>query len=253
MSAKYSQFSIPASDGQLIRGHFHNTGNGCVGVFLHGLLSNCDGTKSTALWHHAELKNRSWIRFDMRAHGISDGVFEEFTISRAMEDVKNVFSLLENRPAVMVGSSMGGWVAAEAALIPELNVCGMVILAPAFGFMGTLFDSAPKSEQEQWRASGEKFFESPYPDSDFVLSYAAVTDSRQYDLFSRPVSYKFPVKILHGALDDVVPPDQSLQFKQHASSSDIEVKIFPDGDHPLSEKIDDLIVAVDQVWPPNPN
>ncbi len=241
-------FSLPAADGQMVRGTYRDTYEGPVGIFLHGLSSDAEGTKSMRLWNQAERLNRSWIRFDMRAHGKSDGKFTEFSISRAIEDTKLVLSLFEGRPKVLVGSSMGGWVASQIALDTRMNVCGTVLIAPAFNFVNGIFLSVSPDEQEQWRESGFKTFESPYPDCDYTMSYAAVLDSLQYDVFSFPVSYNHPVKILHGALDDAVPSDQSLKFKEHADS-EIEVTLLPDGDHRLTDHVDLIESTVNEIWP----
>ncbi|MDE0309168.1 MAG: alpha/beta hydrolase [Acidiferrobacterales bacterium] len=241
-------FSIPARDGQIIRGVYRDTYEGPVGMFLHGLSSDAEGTKSMRLWSQAERLDRSWIRFDMRAHGKSDGDFEEFSISRAIEDTKLALSLFGGRPKVLVGSSMGGWVASQVALDAEVNVCGQVLIAPAFNFMNGIYLSASPEVQEQWRKSGYRTFDDTGPDCSYTIAYAAVLDSLQYDAFSTPLSYNHPVKILHGALDDVVPSGQSLEFRDHADS-DIEVTIFPDGDHRLTDHVDMIEWAVDKIWP----
>ena len=248
MNPKEEAFSIPASDGQMVRGVYRDTGKGPVGVFLHGLQSDADGTKSMELWNQAEQFSRSWIRFDMRAHGKSDGTFEEFSISRAIEDTKLVLSLFADRPKVLVGSSMGGWVGSIVALKAEMNVCGTVLIAPALNFVNGIFLSVSEKERRQWVESGFRIFEGTYPDGDTKLAYATVLDSHQYDLFSVPVCYDHPVKILHGALDDVVPSEQSLNFKAHADSQ-IDVQIVPDGDHRMTDHVELILSAVNEIWP----
>ena len=248
MKTSEFNFSLAAADGQIIRGVYRDTYKGPVGIFLHGLSSDAEGTKSMRLWSQAVQLNRSWIRFDMRAHGKSDGTFPEFNISRAIEDTKLALSLFEGRRKVLVGSSMGGWVASQIALDVAINVCGTVLIAPAFNFVNGIYLSVSPEEQEEWRETGFKTFESPYPDCDYTMSYSAVLDSLQYDVFSFPVSYNHPVKILHGALDDVVPSDQSLDFQIHADS-EIEVSILPDGDHRLTDHADLIESAVNEIWP----
>ena len=241
-------FALPASDGQQVRGVYRDTGEGPVGVFLHGLLSDADGTKSMQLWERAGELNRSWIRFDMRAHGKSDGDFTEFTISRAIEDTKLVLSQFEDRPKLLVGSSMGGWVSSLVALEQELNICGTILIAPAFNFMQQIYLGCGVEEQMKWRKSGFKTFESPHMESDFTLSYAAVEDSRQHDVFKLPMTYNHPLKIFHGRLDDVVPSTQSQFFKVRVGSL-LEVTIIPEGDHRLTDHMDLIEDAIDEIWP----
>ena len=243
-------FAVEAADGQFVRGTYRDTGAGPVGMFLHGLLSDAAGDKSMSLWHLAEAKNRSWVRFDMRAHGQSDGTFDEFTISRAMEDVKLIFGLFPSRPKLLVGSSMGGWVGAQLATEHSLQICGVVLIAPAFSFMEQLYQSVSPSEQQQWLDNGSWHFDSEGMDDGFSLTYKAVADARQYDLLNKPVEYGCPVRILHGRLDDVVPADQSVTFSNRLSAhSDIEVDILPQADHRLSGHVEYITEKVNDIWP----
>ncbi len=248
MTTEIKDFAISAPDGQLIRGVCRDTGSGPIGVFLHGLLSEADGTKSMHLWNEAVRMNRSWIRFDMRGHGKSDGRFEEFKISRALEDSKLVLSKFSNRPKILVGSSMGGWTAAQVALDAEMKIAGIVILAPAFGFIHQIYDSLNPEEQQSWKESRIKRFESPEMEEDFSLSYDAVIDSRLNNPFTASVQYRHPVHIIHGSLDDVVPVKQSIAFKKHVSSK-VELNVIQDGDHRLTDHIDVITKAVDDLWP----
>ncbi len=250
MAVSVEQFALPAQDGQIIRGVYRDTGAGAVGMFLHGLLSDAQGDKSMTLWNEAERNNRSWIRFDMRAHGKSDGTFDEFTISRALEDVRAVFGIFPDRPKFLVGSSMGGWVAAQLATDAALNIGGAVLIAPAFSFMHQLFQSLKSEEQHQWKNQGYWNFDGDGIENGFALSYDAVTDSIQYDLLGQAATFDCPVRILHGRLDDVVPANQSQKFMELLpAQTDIEVNILPDADHRLTGHIDYIIEQVNEIWP----
>lgn len=250
MNTVTQSFSIQAQDGQSVRGVYRDTGKGAVGIFLHGLLSDAEGDKSMSLWHQAESSNRSWIRFDMRAHGKSDGSFDQFNISRALEDTKLVMGMFPDRPKILVGSSMGGWVAAQLAADSSLNITGVVLIAPAFSFITQLFASLDPAQQQQWANQGSWAFESDSMDEGFTLSYASVLDAKQYDLLNQAIEYECPVRILHGRLDDVVPADQSIIFANGLSgNTDIEVKILPEADHRLSGHVEQILQKVDEIWP----
>ena len=250
MNASVTSFELTCRDGQMIRGVAHDTGSGAVGLFLHGLLSDAEGDKSMTLWHEAQKHHRSWVRFDMRAHGQSDGTFDEFTISRALEDTQLVCDMFPDRPKILVGSSMGGWVAAQLGTNRALSIAGVVLIAPAFSFMEQLFQSLEPEQQQQWISQGSWTFDGDGIDGGFALSHAAVVDSRPYDLLENPVSYNCPVRILHGQLDDVVPAKQSLDFEQRLpAQTDIEVQILPNADHRLTGHITYITDAVDRIWP----
>ncbi len=250
MDATTKSFALPASDGQLIRGISRDSGSGPVGVFLHGLLSDAEGDKSMTLWNEAIRLGRSWVRFDMRAHGKSDGTFDEFAISRALEDVRLVFQLFPNRPKILIGSSMGGWVAAQLATENKLNIAGTVLIAPAFSFMMQLFHSVSPEQRQQWTDQGSWTFEGDGLEDDFALSYEAVVDSKQYHLLGRAVDFRCPVRILHGKLDDVVPASQSVEFlNRMPAHTDVELEILPNADHRLTGHIEDIVNKVNEIWP----
>lgn len=250
METTINPFALPAQDGQLVRGIYRDTGVGAVGLFLHGLLSDAEGDKSMSLWQQAESSNRSWIRFDMRAHGKSDGSFDQFNISRALEDAKLVMGLFPGRPKILVGSSMGGWVAAQLATDLSLSIAGAVLIAPAFSFMVQLFGSLEQAQQQQWADQGFWRFESDDLDNGFDLSHDAVADSEQYDLLRQGIEYECPIRILHGRLDDVVPADQSIIFAEGLpDNTDIEVDILPEADHRLTGHVGYILEKVDEIWP----
>jgi len=243
-------FELTVSDGQRVRGTYCDTQSGAVGLFLHGLLSDAAGDKSMTLWNEAQACQRSWVRFDMRAHGQSDGTFDEFTLSRALEDTRAVLDLFPNRPKILVGSSMGGWVAAQLASEAGLSIAGAVLIAPAFSFMEQLFQSLDASQQRQWTKQGFWTFEGAGLEEGFSLSYDALVDSRQYDLLGQPIQYNCPIRILHGKLDDVVPPTQSLKFMQHVpKTTDIEVDLLGKADHRLTGHIHCISEKINEIWP----
>ena len=97
-------FSVVADGDQSVRGYFHDSGSGPVGVFLHGFRSHCNGEKSLAVARHAIDKGRSWARFDMRGHGIADGELAEQDISSALADLSAVLEFLPDRPLLLIRS-----------------------------------------------------------------------------------------------------------------------------------------------------
>ncbi len=249
LNAKVNAFALPARDGQLVRGISRDTGVGPVGIFLHGLLSDAEGDKSMALWNQAQKHERSWVRFDMRAHGRSDGTMDEFTISRALEDARLIMNLFPGRPIVLVGSSMGGWVAAELAAERPARIGGAVLIAPAFSFMMQLFHSLNPEQRQLWLSQGSWTFESDGLDYGFTLSYDAVIDSKQYDLLAQTVEFQCPVRILHGRLDDVVPTAQSAEFLSRMTpGANVELDVLPNADHRLSGHVERIIDKTDEIW-----
>lgn len=202
-----------------------------------------------SLWNYAEQCDRSWARFDMRGHGNSDGIFREFTISRALDDCRGIIRLLWNRPIILVGSSMGGWLAAQLATDHLQYVVGAVLIAPAFSFVDQLHASLSVAQQSEFRNKGWWHFEGAGDNPGFDLGYAALEDAKQYDLLTNPPQYDCPIRILHGKLDDVVPYQQSIKFAENLpGGTDIKVDILPEADHRLTGHIDHIKNSVDELW-----
>lgn len=242
-------FAVEVSDGEHVRGSRFDSGQGVVGVFVHGLLSNAMGEKSTSLWEHAKRQNRSWVKFDQRGQGESDGSHHQFRVSRVYADLLQVLEFIgRSRPKFLVGSSLGGWVSACIAQRTELNVQGMLLLAPAFNFVEEIFQWLAPAERATWQKSGRYTLPTPYDEDGFSLAYQVVEDARQFNIFANSVDYPFPVTILHGENDEVVPLELSQRFVQHASSK-IDLTVVPGGDHRLTTEIQTIIEIVDKNWP----
>src|SRR5262249_10693831 len=131
------------------------------GLFwLSGYKSDMKGTKAEALAHWATQTGRACTRFDYSGHGESSGAFTEGTIGRWLEDATAVFEACSRGPQILVGSSMGGWLALllvralrRRAETPAASVAGMVLIAPAVDFTEELmwrrFTPAIKQELEE--------------------------------------------------------------------------------------------------------
>lgn len=121
-------------------------GRGPAVVWLGGLRSDMAGTKAQALADWAQAAGRAYLRFDYFGHGESDGDFRDGTITRWREDALAVLDALVRGPAVLVGSSMGGWLACLAAMARPGRVAAMVLIAPAADFTDKLMEPGLPAE-----------------------------------------------------------------------------------------------------------
>src|SRR5262245_45515342 len=100
-------------------------------VWLGGFRSEMGGTKAQALADWAQRAGRDYLRFDYFGHGASEGRFENGTVSRWRADALAIIDALTNGPLVLVGSSMGGWLACLAAIARPARVKALALIAPA--------------------------------------------------------------------------------------------------------------------------
>lgn len=225
---------------------FRLSGTHPGGVFLHGFRSHCDGEKARALARHAADSGRSWLRYTQRHCAPSSGTFEHFTIGRAICDAVAILDFFQ-QPVVLIGSSLGALVALEAARQRSNLVAGLLLLAPAVRFFERYFLSLPQHEIEQWRKRGTKTFPDSYEGGMFTLGFTFFSDAEKHRA-PGPWNFDFPVSILHGQNDELLPPQDSIDLEQMIRSPIIDLYVVPGGDHRLTDAIPLICRKLDALW-----
>jgi len=229
------------------------------GLFwLGGFKSDMKGTKAVALDEHAAKAGRSCIRFDYSGHGESSEKFEDGTISKWLEDALAVFRNRARGPQIVVGSSMGGWMAlllaralaSDPSLAGNAKLAGLVLIAPAPDFTEELmwknFSEEVRTEIEmkgQWERP------SAYGDDPYPITKKLIDDGRKHLIMGKPIQVKCPVRILQGVLDPDVPWQHAMKLVSCLAQDDVTMTLVKDGDHRLSrpEDIERLLKTVDDL------
>jgi len=224
-------------------------GEGPTVVWLGGFRSDMTGTKAQALAEWALAKRRAYLRFDYFAHGASSGDFLQGTVTRWRADVLAMLDQLTEGPLILVGSSMGGWLACLAALARAGRIAGLVLIAPAADFTERLIWSGMDAEARRAvEENGVWFRPSAYGDP-YPISKALIEDGRRWSILPGPVGITAPVRILQGGDDPDVPWRHALALAEAIESKDLVFTLIRDGDHRLSRPADikRLIAAVQEV------
>ncbi len=209
-------------------------GSGPGVVFLGGFMSDMQGTKALALEAWARTGGRAFLRFDYSGHGQSAGAFTEGCIGDWAEDARAVIEALTEGPQVLVGSSMGGWIAALLSRqIPE-RIAGLVGIAAAPDFTE---DSmwAGFSEAQRARLMGEGLvhlpsdYGEPYP-----ITRRLIEDGRRHLVLRAPLPMPFPVRLLQGEADRDVEMAVALRLFRHIEGEDVRLTIVKGADHRFS-------------------
>jgi pimeloyl-ACP methyl ester carboxylesterase len=225
------------------------------GLFwLSGYKSDMKGTKAEALARWAEEAGRAFVRFDYSGHGESGGAFTDGTIGRWLADGLAVFDACCRGPQILIGSSMGGWLALlivralrQRRQIGPASVAGLVLIAPAVDFTEELmwkrFTPAIKRELEEkgvWARPSEY---SPEP---YLVTRQLIEEGRNHLLLGGMIETGCPVCILQGVEDPDVPWRHAVELVSRLASDDVVLTLVKDGDHRLSrpEDIERLIRAV---------
>ncbi len=234
--------------GEKIRGYFYDTGKGPVGIYLHGFRSHCNGEKALQIAQHAIDMERSWLRFDLRGHGISDGKLCDQVISSGLSDLLRVIDAITDRPLILHASSMGCWISLLAALRRKERISGMMLIAPAFNFVQNNLANLPKPVLEHWQAETYMSFPDAYGEEPYSLRYDIIEDALPFDVLNSEVSLDIPVHIVHGENDPIVPIDNTEKFISHALLPKLSFERIPEGEHRLTDHIPLIISHIDCIW-----
>jgi pimeloyl-ACP methyl ester carboxylesterase len=226
-------------------------------LWLGGFKSDMGGTKAAALDQWANARQRSYVRFDYSGHGESGGKFTDGTIGRWLEESIAVCDAFCRGPQVVVGSSMGGWLALllarelrrrPAADCP-ISIAAMVLIAPAVDFTEELmWKRFPAEVKQKLETDGVWARPSPYSAEPYPITAGLIEEGRRHLLLGGLIETGCPVRILQGIADPDVPWSHAVELVSRLAQDDVVLSLIKDGDHRLSrpEDLERLIAAVSE-------
>lgn len=230
--------SLRAPDGERIA-YVRAAGAAPGVVFLGGFMSDMTGTKATALEAWALERGHAFVRFDYRGHGASVGAFEDGTIGSWLADALAVLDAATEGPQVLVGSSMGGWIALLAALARPDRVAGLLGIAAAPDFTRRMWQHEfGDAERAAIERDGRVTIPSEYDESGYVITRDLLQEAERHILLDQTIALTCPVRLLHGMKDAAVPSETALRIAERLEAEDVEITLVREGDHRLSEPVD---------------
>lgn len=221
-------------------------------VWLPGFMSDMRSSKASALAAWAQREGRALLRFDYSGHGLSQGRFENGIIGQWLEDALAVIRVQSSGPLILVGSSMGAWLAllvarALADLGEAARLHGMVLIAPAVDFTESLmwqrFSPDIRDEIERngvWMRPSD--YGAPYP-----VTRGLIEEGRRHLLLGGPLRSFCPVQILQGMQDRDVPWQHAMALVEHLAADPVAITLVKDGDHRLArpEDVARMLAAIE--------
>lgn len=204
-------------------------------VFLPGYASDMEGTKALALDAFAAAEGVAMLRFDYSGTGSSDGEFEDGTLGGWLEDALHMIDHMIEGPVLLVGSSMGGWIALLAAKHRPERVAGVVGVAAAPDFTDWGYSD---EEKEVLRENGRLEQPNPYGPEPQVTTRIFWQSGEALRLLHEPVAVDCPVRLVHGDADSEVPVEIAMRTLQQLRSADVQLTVVKGAAHRLSERRD---------------
>ena len=224
-------------------------GPGPTLVFLPGYASDMEGTKALALDAFAERRGLAMLRFDYSGTGSSPGEFGEGTLALWLKEALAALDELTEGPVILVGSSMGGWIALHLALLRPERVRALVGIAAAPDFTEWGFTPEQKAALQR---DGRIEEPNPYGPGPSVFTRAFWESGQKLRLLDGAIAIDCPVRLLHGELDSEVPLDVAFRLLRALRSSDVQLNVLKGGGHRLSEphEIRAILAAVEALLEP---
>ncbi|MEM9170160.1 MAG: alpha/beta hydrolase [Pseudomonadota bacterium] len=208
-------------------------------VWLGGFRSDMTGTKAMRLESDAAAAGRAYLRFDYSGHGASDGAFDDGCIGDWADDAAAIVDALGGDRGILVGSSMGAWIAALLAPRLGARLAGVVFIAPAPDFTTLLMEPGfSAAERAALARDGRIERASPHDDAPTIITARLIEDGRARRVLDKPLAIDAPVRILQGSADDDVPVAHAMRLFEALSGDDVAMTIVKGGDHRLSEPRD---------------
>jgi pimeloyl-ACP methyl ester carboxylesterase len=216
----------------------HQDGRGPTLVFLPGYRSDMTGDKATSLAAFCTEQGHAMLRFDYSGHGASGGRFEDGTIGAWAADALVAVDRLTEGPLILVGSSMGGWLALLTAMARPERIAALVGIAAAPDFTEDLMWQAMTFEERAiLMRDGVLHVPSQYGDPT-PITRGLIEDGRNHLVLTDRIGLDCPIRLLHGQADPDVPWELALRIAERVTSADVEVTLVKDGDHRLSRPRD---------------
>ena len=210
-------------------------GSGVGVVFLGGFKSDMAGTKALFLEDWAKKNKRPFLRFDYSGHGQSSEKFLDGCISEWKQDAIEVIKTLTVGPQILVGSSMGGWIALIIAKDKPDIVCGLVGIAAAPDFTeDSMWASFGEVQKKELIKNGFLNLPSEYDDEPYIITKKLIEDGRKQLIFKSPLKLNFPCRFLQGTADLDVDVSVALKIINHVEGPDIRLTLVKDVDHRFS-------------------
>ena len=207
-------------------------------MFCGGYRSDMQGTKALYLQELCEKRGQGYVRFDYAGHGSSEGAFEDGTIGSWSEDALDILDHIADGSTIVVGSSMGGWMALLLGKKRSGVVQGIVGIAAAPDFSEDIFARLSADQQEALMTEGSVKVPNDYSDEPYNYTKVFYEEAKAHLLLNDVQNVDFPIRLVQGMKDKDVPWETASTIQNNYTGGDVDIIFIDDGDHRLSRPED---------------
>lgn len=207
-------------------------------MFCGGYRSDMNGTKAVYFEEQCAARGQGYVRFDYGGHGDSEGEFAEGTIGAWAEDARDILDHVASGPVIVVGSSMGGWMALLLAKARAEKIRGVVGIAAAPDFTEDIFARLTADQQAEVMSAGFVAVPNDYSDEPYHYTKAFYEEAKAHLLLGHAQEIDFPIRLVQGKRDLDVPWQMAEKIRMHYGEAHVDIVFVDDGDHKLSRPED---------------
>ena len=208
-------------------------------MFLGGYRSDMNGCKATYFEEKCRERGQGYIRLDYSGHGLSAGSFEDGTIGMWKDDALAILDHIIKDSVVLVGSSMGGWIALLIAQKRKKLIHGLVGIAAAPDFTEEIYSKILTPEQRKTLMNdGHVKIFNDYSDEPYIYTKVFHEEAKKHLFFDKGLDSDFAIRLIQGMRDKEVSWETTIKIQKALTSSNVDVIFIDDGDHRLSRSED---------------
>lgn len=216
-------------------------------LYLHGLMSDRLGTKCVAIEKHCIENKINYVAFDNLGHGTSSGKFTDFNISNWFNATIEFIKKLNLKNIILIGSSMGGWLALLVSRLKLDNIHSIILIAPAPDFTLKIWNLLSLEQKEEIANSKIFYLQSKGEEGSIPITLSLLEDGQNHlIMLNDNIKIDYPVIILHGMRDNSVDYNLSLQLTEKIEAPYVATKLIKYAGHRLSAK-EDIKVLINSI------
>lgn len=207
-------------------------------MFMGGYRSDMNGTKALYFESQCRARGQAYLRFDYSGHGLSAGKFEEGSIGQWTSDALDILDYIAPRRVVLVGSSMGGWIALLVALARPNIVHGLIGIAAAPDFTEALYAGLDEVGRAHLENADQVAIGNNYGAEPYTFTKKIYEDGKKRLLLHKTHKIDFPVRLVQGKMDADVPWSTAVKIEKSLQGGAVDIVFVEDGEHRLSRPED---------------